>query len=50
MKPTVRRTLALLAFCALLLPAGPAQAQTTTTGAIAGTVADAQKAPIRAPP
>jgi hypothetical protein len=46
MKLTVRRTLALLAFCALLLPAGPAQAQTTTTGAIAGTVADAQKAPI----
>jgi hypothetical protein len=46
MNLTVRRTLALLAFCALLLPAGPAQAQSVTTGSIAGTVADAQKAPI----
>jgi hypothetical protein len=43
MKLTVRRTLALLAFCALLLPAGLAHAQGVTTGSITGIVVDAQK-------
>jgi len=46
MKLTVRRTLALVAFCALVWPAGLAQAQTVTTGAITGLVTDAQKAAI----
>ncbi len=46
MKLTVRRTLVLLAFCALLLPAGYAHAQGVTTGSITGVVLDAQKAPV----
>ena len=46
MKLTVRRTLGLVAFCALLLPAGYAHAQGVTTGSITGVVTDAQKAPV----
>jgi hypothetical protein len=42
MKITVRRTLAFLAFCALLLPAGLAHAQGVTTGSMTGVVLDAQ--------
>jgi hypothetical protein len=46
MKLTVRRTLGLLAFCALLWPVGHAYAQGVTTGSITGVVVDAQKAPV----
>jgi hypothetical protein len=43
MKLTVSRAVALLALCALLWPAGPAEAQSVTTGAITGVVQDAQQ-------
>jgi hypothetical protein len=46
MNLTVRRTLGLLAFCALLWPVGHAYAQGVTTGAITGVVTDAQKQPV----
>jgi hypothetical protein len=42
MKLSVGRTILLLAFCALVLPVGPALAQGVTTGSITGTVTDAQ--------
>ncbi|MDQ3171981.1 MAG: carboxypeptidase regulatory-like domain-containing protein [Acidobacteriota bacterium] len=40
----MQRTLFLFAFCALLWPAGPASAQGVTTGALAGTVVNAEGA------
>src|SRR5687768_5694216 len=42
----MQRTLILFAFCALLWPAGPAFAQGVTTGALAGTVVNADGAPV----
>src|SRR5688500_12492902 len=46
MKLMVCRTLALLALCAFLFPAGPVSAQRVTTGAIAGVVTDPRQHPI----
>jgi outer membrane receptor protein involved in Fe transport len=46
MKQTVLRTLALLACCALLWPAGHAYAQGVTTGSMNGTVVDPQNQPV----
>jgi outer membrane receptor protein involved in Fe transport len=46
MKLTVRRTLGLLAFCALLWPVGHAYAQGVTTGSVTGIVHDAQEQPV----
>src|SRR5471032_783455 len=45
-RTTLFRTLALLAVCVLLWPAGRASAQGVTTGAISGVVKDAQCAVI----
>ena len=42
----MQRTLSLLAFCALLWPASPAFAQGVTTGALAGTVVNAEGAAV----
>ena len=42
----MQRTLFLLAFCALLWPGGQAFAQGVTTGSLAGTVVNAQNAPV----
>ncbi len=46
MKLTVCRTLAVLASCALLWPAGHAYAQGVTSGSITGVVSDPQKQPV----
>jgi hypothetical protein len=46
MKLTVRRTLALLTFCALSWPVGYAHAQGVTTGSLSGVVVDPQKQPV----
>jgi hypothetical protein len=46
MNRTVWRTLALLAFCALLWPIGPVCAQGVTTGIVTGIVTDAQQQPV----
>ncbi len=42
----MQRTLFIFAFCALLWPAGPAFAQGVTTGSLAGTVVNADGAPV----